>query len=159
MMAFNNGFPATYPQMYYPPIQPTQVLPQQIQPQPQPAPAAYQATQSGIIWVGGEQEAQSYPVAPNNAVALWDSTRQTIYLKQADASGKPVIKTYDLVERAETARVSIPQQQGDRDTPYARKSDVETLSATVDDLRAEMETLRREMSRKPRRKEVIEDDE
>ena len=30
-----------------------------------------------------------YLVAPNSAVALWDSNSPTIYLKQADASGKP----------------------------------------------------------------------
>ena len=38
-------------------------------------------TQSGIIWVSGEQEAQSYPVGPNAAVALWDSNGRTVDFK------------------------------------------------------------------------------
>ena len=145
MAAFNNSFPYIYPQMYYQP------------------PVAYQtATQgqipgapTGILWVSGEQEAQNYPVAPNNAVALWDSTRATVYLKQADASGKPSIKTYDLTERAETARVSILPAPEGKDTPYAKKSDVEELSAAVEQMRAELESL----TKKTRKREVNTDDE
>ena len=145
MAAFNNGFPYIYPQMYYQP------------------PVAFQATnqgqipgtQSGILWVGSEQEAQAYPVAPNNAVALWDSTRATVYLKQTDASGKPTLKTYDLTERTESARVAIPQDQGGKDTPYAKKSDVETLSEAVEELRDELAML----SKKLRKREVTDNDE
>lgn len=57
---------------------------------------------TSIIWVKGAGEAAAYPVAPNNAVALWDSDAPVIYLKQADASGRPVVKAFDLVERKET---------------------------------------------------------
>ena len=49
--------------------------------------------QNSIIWVNGDKEASAYPVAPNNAVALWDSENPTIYLKQADASGRPSNKS------------------------------------------------------------------
>lgn len=161
MAAFNNGFPVTYPQMYYQPTIPQvpQLMQQQIPAQPQPpTPAAFPQTQSGIIWVGSEQEAQSYPVAPNNAVALWDSSRPAVYLKQADASGKPVIKTYDLVERAETPRTAPTPAQIEKDTPYAKKIDVEALSATVEDLRAELDGVRKELSRKAARKKEVTDD-
>lgn len=145
MAAFNNGFPYIYPQMYYQP------------------PVAFQATNqgqipgapSGILWVSGEQEAQNYPVAPNNAVALWDSTRATVYLKQADASGKPSIKTYDLTERTESARVSIPPAQEGKDTSYARKRDVDELSEAVEQMRTELEAL----TKKIRKREVSTDDE
>ena len=57
--------------------------------------------QPGIIWVPSEQSANEYLVAPNNAVALWDSNNPVIYLKQADASGKPHMTIYDLVERTQ----------------------------------------------------------
>ena len=89
------------PYQYYPTYQPYQYQPpvpdhlaqlrQQYQPQQQQG--------QSIVWVSGEQEAMGYLVAPNSAVALWDSTQPVIYLKQADASGKPSIKIYDLVER------------------------------------------------------------
>lgn len=160
MAAFNNGFPVTYPQMFYQPAIPQMMQPQiPAQPQP-PTPAAFPQTQSGIIWVGSEQEAQNYPVAPNNAVALWDSSRPAVYLKQADASGKPVIKTYDLVERTEMPRTATAAVSVDKDTPYAKKIDVDALSATVDDLRAELDGMRKELSRKAtRKKEADPDDE
>ena len=144
MAAYNSVFPYNYPFYYQPPVN-------------------YQATnqvqipgaQSGILWVSSEQEAQNYPVAPNNAVALWDSTSSTVYLKQADASGKPSIKTYDLVERTESPRVAISPSQGGKDTSYAKKSDVDALSEAVEDLRAELASL----VKKSRKREVTDDDE
>ena len=87
-MAYN-VFPATYPQ-YYPNADQA----------PQRAEAVGNA-QSGIIWVQGEAGAKSYLVAPNTTVQLWDSESQTIYLKSADASGMPSIKTLDYTVRAE----------------------------------------------------------
>ncbi len=80
-MAYNNGFPMNYQQMYYP---------QQMQPQPQG---------NGIIWVQGEAGAKSYLVAPNNTVQLWDSENNVIYLKSADSSGMPSIKVLDYTIR------------------------------------------------------------
>lgn len=53
----------------------------------------------GIIWVSGKAEADGYLVAPNSAVALWDANNPVIYLRQADSTGKPSTKVYDLVER------------------------------------------------------------
>ena len=76
---------------------------QMMQPMQQPMSQPVQQNpiaQGGVQWVSGEQEARGYLIAPNSAVALWDSTAPTVYLKQADASGKPTLKIYDLVERA-----------------------------------------------------------
>lgn len=93
------------PQYYQPPMpdQLAQLRGAQFQPMPQQMPQAQpqqaQASGQSMVWVSGEAEAMAYLVAPNSAVALWDSNSPTIYLKQADASGKPSIKVYDLVER------------------------------------------------------------
>lgn len=62
---------------------------------------------SGIIWVSGKGEADGYLVAPNSAVALWDANNPVIYLRQADSTGKPSTKVYDLVERTDNP---APQQ-------------------------------------------------
>lgn len=66
---------------------------------------------SGIIWVSGKGEADGYLVAPNSAVALWDANNPVIYLRQADSTGKPSTKVYDLVERtdAPTPQQSTPE--------------------------------------------------
>lgn len=88
------------PAYYQPPMadqltqlrqQPFQAMPQQQAPQQPPS----------IVWVQNEMEAANYLVAPNSAVTLWDSNAPVVYLKQADASGKPSMKTYDLVERTQ----------------------------------------------------------
>ena len=130
-MAYNNYFPATYQpyqQSYYQPVQQVQ---QPVQQTPQP---------SSLIWVGSYAEAQMYPVAPNAAVALWDSSSPAIYLKQADASGRPTLKTYDLVERAET-----PAPQEDKVSAYATKDDLATFKAALDALKGDIETMRRDI--------------
>lgn len=68
----------------------------------------------GINWVQNEREAWEYLLAPNSAVALWDSQNPTIYFKQSDAAGKPTMKIYDLVER-KPAQSSANGPQSDPD--------------------------------------------
>lgn len=89
-----------------------QPMMQQPAPQQMPPQLMQQAgpQNSGMIWVGSKQEADSYLVAPGSAVALWDSNNPVVYLRQADSTGKPSTKVYDLVERANTpAQQSVPQ--------------------------------------------------
>ena len=115
-------------QNYYPMYQP-----QQQQPIPQVPQQPYNpvANQSGIIWVSGAMEAQSYPLAPNNAVALWSRDGKTIFLKQADATGKPSMKVYDLVERAE----SVSDGVSDADSKQPAYATKDELKAVVDAVR------------------------
>ena len=92
-MAYNY-FPQTYQTpVYYPS-------------QPQPQPPQQAQTQNPLIWVQGEAGAKSYLVAPNSTVTLWDSEAQTIYIKSADATGMPSIRTLDY-----TIRDSAPKQE------------------------------------------------
>lgn len=112
-MAYNYYQPMGYaPQTY---------APQMPNPQPQLQQAAYANT--GIVWVNDYNEAAMYPIAPNAAVALWDKNNPCIYLKQADSTGKPSLKIYDLVERK-------PQTSGE--ARYASLEAFERLSKTVD---------------------------
>ena len=104
-----------------------QPIPQQI---PQVQPQQAQTGGQSIVWVSGEAEAMAYLVAPNSAVALWDSNAPTIYLKQADASGKPSIKVYDLVERTQKpVQASQPPV-----VENATLSRVEALEARLNEL-------------------------
>ena len=103
---------------------------QMMQPAPPPVPQNPVAT-GGVQWVSSEQEARGYLIAPNSAVALWDSTAPTVYLKQADASGKPTLKIYDLVERAETPRTA-PQENG---VEFVTRKEFDALAALVGELK------------------------
>lgn len=89
-MAYNNVFPVSYQPYYQPTYQTATMAGQQNNQQQQ---------SSGIIWVQGEAGAKSYLVAPNTTVQLWDSEDQKIYLKSADASGMPSIKTLEYTVR------------------------------------------------------------
>ena len=64
--------------------------------------AQQQPAQQGMIWVQGEAAGKSYLVAPGNTVPLWDSERQTIYLKSVDASGIPTMRILDYAERTQS---------------------------------------------------------
>ncbi|MCX4371962.1 MAG: hypothetical protein OSJ58_09035 [Dysosmobacter sp.] len=68
---------------------------------------------SGIIWVSGKEEADKWPIAFGCAVALWDANNPVIYLRQADSTGKPSTKVYDLVERTDASPPPQPAPQVD----------------------------------------------
>lgn len=129
-MAFN----PYYQNPYYPQPMPDNLMQmrqqQMMQPAPPPVPQNPVAT-GGVQWVSSEQEARGYLIAPNSAVALWDSTAPTVYLKQSDASGKPTLKIYDLVERAETPRTA-PQEKG---VEFVTREEFDRLAALVGEIK------------------------
>ena len=143
-MAFN----PYYQNPYYPQPMPDNLMQmrqqQMMQPAPPPVPQNPVAT-GGVQWVSSEQEARDYLIAPNSAVALWDSTAPTVYLKQSDASGKPTLKIYDLVERAETPRTA-PQEKG---VEFVTREEFDRLAALVGEIKG----------KKRRKVEEDEDDE
>lgn len=132
MAAYNQYFPQNYQSFnpYQPYTNPYQ--PQTVQPPVMPTAQPSMSTpQSSIIWIsGGEAEANAYPVAPNNAVSLWSTTEPVVYLKQADASGRPTMKIYDLVERAQNASNSPASQDGKLPT-YATKDELSAVVGVV----------------------------
>ena len=94
---------------------------------------------SGIIWVNNEQEAQMYPVAPNNAVALWDVSGKVVYLKQADATGKPTVHVYDLTEREQAQPVETAPEFVTREDYAKIVTAVKSLLEEVKQLKADKE--------------------
>lgn len=153
-------YPQYYPQQPYP-YQPPMMdnlaqlragQYQQPVPAQTPQPMPQQSGQS-MVWVSGQAEAMSYLVAPNSAVALWDSNAPTIYLKQADASGKPSIKIYDLVERGNAAQTvqAAPQTPPVR---YATQDDLDALAARVDALSAKEMTQAKPTNKKPAKEDA-----
>lgn len=138
---FNPYYPQPMPDNL---MQMRQMQQPQMQPQMQPQ-VQNPIAQGGVQWVNGEQEARGYLIAPNSAVALWDSSAPTVYLKQSDASGKPMLKIYDLVERAETPRTA-PQEKG---VEFVTRKEFDALAALVGEIKG----------KKKRKVEEDEDDE
>ena len=114
----------------------------------------YVQQQSSILWVTSEVEAMSYPVAPNNAVALWDSTKPIVYVKQADASGRPSMKAYNLVERTETAQNNADTGGNINTADYLLKSEFDGVLSEIAAIKADLKKVQRELKRRD-----IDDDE
>ena len=116
-----------YQQSYYPTFQTQQMPVSQTFQNQQNANQPYNpvSNQTGIIWISGESEATMFPIAPNSAVALWEKSGKTIYLKQADATGKPTITIYDLVKREDSANDSQTE------SVYATKDDISSLASSL----------------------------
>ena len=139
-----------YRPTYYDPVQQSQVgqyNPQFQQPIGQPMqnaqmPMPGQPT-NDFLWVLNENEATSYPVAPNNTVTLWDKNLPTIYIKSVNAQGVPSMRVLDFVERTYTSptqAVGTPFNHSNNfvtlDSFNALKGDVEALRGKLDELNA-----------------------
>lgn len=88
-MAYNNGFPVTYQQMYY---QPNMYQPQNVQQNQQMfSPPTIHAE---IIQVDGEQAAVNYPVAAGASQMMIAKDDSAIYIKTAFANGQHNLDVY-----------------------------------------------------------------
>lgn len=137
-----------YRPTYYEPAQQNpmgQFNQQYQQPLSQPMQQAPMQTQptNDFLWVLNENEATSYPVAPNNTVTLWDKNLPTIYIKSVNAQGVPSMRVLDFVERSATApkMPSAPSFNSQNnfvtiDSFNALKGDVEALRGKLDELNA-----------------------
>ena len=88
--------------------------------------------QSNLTWVAGETAAKSYPIAPNSAIALWDSEANVIYVKSADASGMPTIKTLDYTMRDNTPKTGEILAT----TDFATKQDILHIQEEIDAIKS-----------------------
>lgn len=82
---------------------------------------------SSFVWVQGEAGAKSYPVAPGNRIALFDSENPVVYIKSVDLSGKPAeMEIYDLVRRESKPIVETPKVDL---TNFITRDEIATLLA------------------------------
>ena len=116
------GFPATYPQVY-----------------PQSYPQ-YQQQNNPIIWMQGIEAARAYPVAPNGQVVLFDSEQQCIYLKTADAQGRPSMRILDYTIRSEQPKTAQNALSGNN-TQVPTREDISALQSQIDSLKQQIEQL------------------
>jgi hypothetical protein len=88
-MAYNGYLPQSYyqNQPYY----------QNLQMQNQQPVAT---SNSGILWVQGEQAAKAYPIGAGQSVLLMDSEDSLMYIKSTDQSGMPQpLRVFEYKER------------------------------------------------------------
>ena len=108
-------------------------MPMQNQPTPQPS--------NDMIWVLGEIEAQSYPVAPNNTVTLWDKNETTIYIKSVNAQGIPSMRILDFSERVPNAPKTAEKHECQCGNKYASKEQFEALEKKFEALEAKFNSI------------------
>lgn len=122
-MAYNNGFPINYQQMY----PQYNYIPQQPIIQTQPT-----TNDNGIIWVQGEAGAKSWAVAPGKSVMLMDSENSVFYIKTTDNSGVPLpLRIFDYTERTQQDTAPAEAAQA-TNSQYVTKDELkEILSGFV----------------------------
>lgn len=107
-----------------------------------------QQNDNTMLWVLGKNEAESYPVAPNCSVVLWDKNAPTIYVKSMTANGIPNIRTLDFKERIENEQKAPNKQEIDLDSKFATKDEITALRGDFDDLKAYCDKLSKENKKK-----------
>lgn len=149
-MAYQQPYYAPYPQQYYTPSngaavdvlnqykygqQPIPQMPMQQLPMMQPT--------NDMIWVLGEVEATSYPVAPNNTVTLWDKNTPTIYIKSANAQGVPSMRILDFTERTQGAQNNATQHQCGCAGKYVPIDEFNAMRENIEALRKDFEEYKK----------------
>jgi len=139
-MAYNNGFPMSYQQMY--PQYISSFQPQMTQQQPQMM--QQPVNDNGILWVQGEAGAKSWAVAPGKSVMLMDSESNTFYIKSSDNSGMPMpLRIFDYTER-NTQQPVQPQVIQHQDIDTSKFVTWDALEEKLNEMMAKKEPHRRE---------------
>lgn len=129
--------------------QPVQQMPMQNMPQPIPS--------NDMIWVLSEGEAQSYPVAPNNSVILWDKNSDVVYIKSVNAQNVPSFRVLDYKERPpDNAPKTNDKHVCQCGKDFVRKDTFEALQKEFEALRSEWEALKEKPKAKTTKKAVEE---
>ena len=142
-----NQYKGQYQQM--PMQQPIQQMPMQNMPQPIPS--------NDMIWVLSEGEAQSYPVAPNNSVILWDKNSDVVYIKSVNAQNVPSFRVLDYKERTSDNTPKTPQKHECQcGSKFVSKEDFKSLQSEFEALKGELDELKAKSKAKTVKKAVEE---
>ena len=94
-----------------------------------------------MLWVLGQTEAESYPVAPNNTVTLWDKNQPTIYIKSANAQGVPSIRVLDFKERSVNSSKAPEKHDCQCGDKFATKEQLTALEGKISEVMAIVDGL------------------
>lgn len=147
-MYYNNQMqntPETMPQY-------NQQYQQAILPQIQTTPAI----SNDFLWVLNENEATSYPVAPNNSVTLWDKNQPTIYIKSVNAQGVPSMRILDFTERLPNSPKTTQSSGLNNDNNFVTIDVFNQLKGEFEALTARFEEMQTKPTIKTKKAEVNE---
>ena len=133
-----------------------QQYPQPIPQQMQPIQTAQQPT-NDFLWVLNENEATSYPVAPNNTVTLWDKNLPTIYVKSVNAQGVPSMRVLDFVERSSVSHSQPAGAAFNSPNNFVTVDSFNALEAKLQALEGKVEELKPKTNSKTKKMEVEND--
>ena len=122
----------------------------------QQAPMQTQPT-NDFLWVLNENEATSYPVAPNNTVTLWDKNLPTIYIKSVNAQGVPSMRILDFTERLANAPKTASAPSFNSHNNFVTIDSFNALEAKFAALEGKVDELRPKASAKAKKVEVEND--
>lgn len=108
------------------------------------------------IWVQGLAGAKAYFVAPNTTVVLWDTESPTIYIKSADATGKPLeIEIIDLSRRTKD-NIQTAEHKCQCSSKFISKEDFKAFQDEFEMLKNEVEELKSKPKAKANKKAIEE---
>lgn len=110
-----------------------------------------------FLWVLNENEATSYPVAPNNTVILWDKNLPTVYIKSVNAQGVPSMRVLDFTERTATAPKMPSAPSFNSSNNFVTIDSFNALEAKFAALEGKVDELRPKTSAKAKKVEVEND--
>ena len=94
-----------------------------------------------MLWVLGQTEAESYPVAPNNTVTLWDKNEHTVYIKSVNAQGVPSMKVLDYSERTAEGKNEPHEHECQCNKDFVHIDEFNQLKANFEALANKVETI------------------
>lgn len=169
MSNYQRGMQPQQPMMQMPPQQiPMQMTDNQYvpyqqpisQPISQPMAQPIQQPTSDMIWVLNENEATSYPVAPNNSVVLWDKSNPTIYVKSVNAQGVPSMRILDFNERStDNAPKTAVEHKCECGSKFVPKEDFKALETKFEALQKDFDEFKTKPPKKVVKKIVEEEEE
>ena len=139
-----------YKGQYQQPMQMQQPIQMSLQP-------SQMSVTNDMIWVLSEGEAQSYPVAPNNSVILWDKNSDVVYIKSVNAQNVPSFRVLDYKERtADNAPKTSTEHKCTCGDKFVLKKDFQALQNEFEALREELYELKANQKEKTVKKAVEE---
>ena len=142
-MAYGNYAPF-YRGGYFNPMTPQMPMAENQNQFAQPFQQPMQPTQMSVpnndmIFVLGQNEAESYPVAPNATVTMWDKNQKTFYIKTANAQGIPSMQIYDFTERPQNTPQMPAEHVCKCGDNFVTKEEFKALQGKYDEIMSKLE--------------------
>ncbi len=128
-------------------------MPTQTQPMSTPMP------NNDMIFVLGQNEAESYPVAPNATVTMWDKNQKTFYIKTANAQGIPSMQIYDFTERTQNVSQTPTEHVCKCGDKFVTLEAFNALQGEFEQLSARFEEITSNTTAKPKKSKETVDNE